>query len=109
MPSRSCPDRPVRAAVPAPAMTPPRRTLDVSSLSAPSGAAYASKGAPARVQPAAHDGWPPAGRSAAWIPCGPQAVPKESRETEELITFAQADAAGHAASRVITGAAPVEG
>ena len=61
------------------------------------------------VQPAARDGWPPAGRSAAWIPCGPQAVPKETRETEELITFAQADAAGHAASRVITVAATVEG
>jgi hypothetical protein len=30
------------------------------------------------VQPAARDGWPPAGRSAAWIPCGPQAVPKEN-------------------------------
>jgi hypothetical protein len=28
---RSCPDRAVRAAVPAPAMTPPRPTLDVSS------------------------------------------------------------------------------
>jgi hypothetical protein len=47
---RSCPDRAVRAAVPAPAMIPPRRTLDVPSLSATSGAAYASKGAPARIR-----------------------------------------------------------
>src|SRR5215510_5907400 len=28
------------------------------------------------VQPGAHDRWPPAGCSAAWIPCGPQVVPK---------------------------------
>jgi hypothetical protein len=27
------------------------------------------------VQPGAHDEWPPAGCSAAWIPCGPQVVP----------------------------------
>src|SRR5690349_13164864 len=56
MPSRSCPDRLVRVAVPAPAMTPPRRTLDVSSLSATQGAAYASKGAPARIRAACRAG-----------------------------------------------------
>src|SRR6266536_3274113 len=48
----SCRDRLARVAVPAPAMNPPRRTLDVSSLSGSWDAAYASKGAPAHIHAA---------------------------------------------------------
>jgi hypothetical protein len=45
------------------------------------------------VQPGAHDGWPPAGCPAAWIPCGPQVVPKGAGKWPLLSVWADVGAA----------------